>query len=533
MSMRRFTSYGPINTQLHYYAPRTQLIAQAYQQLIGEAPEQGGHYITVWAPRQTGKTWVMQEVVEQIQGSGDFDVALLTLQNAKQETTIEGVWEILRNELSRWFNQPFPAITTWRDLDGLFTKNYFQKPLILILDEFDALGENFINQFATQFRTIYSRRSNETSRKSGEKSNLLHGLALIGVRSVLGIENVSGSPFNIQRSLHIPNLMQAEVSALFAWYSTESGQTIEPAVVEQIFAETQGQPGLTCWLGSLLTETYNQTPSQPITSQNFAEVYATAVKVLPNNNILNIVSKASQPHCKPMVLELFRTNAKIAFTYDNPTINFLYTNGVIIWEREGLTDYYVKFASPFVQKRLFNAFANNLFPALDRLYDPLTDLSNIITETTLHPLNLLRLYQSYLQQNKGWLLKDAPRRTTDFRIYEAVYHFNLYMYLARVLASYGSQVTPEFPTGNGKIDLIINHANQRYGMEVKSFANLHEYRLARLQAAGYAHQLGLTHMTLVLFLDTVDEENRRMLEQIYNDPQTGVTVEPVVVTIGE
>jgi hypothetical protein len=255
--------------------------------------------------------------------------------------------------------------------------------------------------------------------------------------------------------------------------------------------------------------------------------------VLPNNNILNIVSKASQPHCKPMVLELFRTNAKIAFTYDNPTINFLYTNGVIIWEREGLTDYYVKFASPFVQKRLFNAFANNLFPALDRLYDPLTDLSNIITETTLHPLNLLRLYQSYLQQNKGWLLKDAPRRTTDFRIYEAVYHFNLYMYLARVLASYGSQVTPEFPTGNGKVDLIIRHANQRYGLEVKSFANLHEYGLARLQAAGYAQQLGLTHMTLVLFLDTVDEENRRMLEQIYNDPQTGVTVEPVVVTIGE
>jgi hypothetical protein len=40
-------------------------------------------------------------------------------------------------------------------------------------------------------------------------------------------------------------------------------------------------------------------------------------------------------------------------------------------------------------------------------------------------------------------------------------------------------------------------------------------------------------MTLVLFLDTVDEENRRMLEQIYNDPKTGVTVEPVVVTIGE
>jgi hypothetical protein len=500
---------------------------------MGEAPAQGGHYITVWAPRQTGKTWIMQEVVEQIKTRGDFEVAMLTLQPAKTRETIEEVFTVFINGLAEALGRPLPAVQRWQEFQALFASTHFSKPLILILDEFDALREEFINQFTNEFRALYSRRLMQADRQSNEKSNVLHGLALIGVRSVLGIENTSGSPFNIQRSLHIPNLTNEEVAELFAWYTRESGQVIEPAVVEQIFAETQGQPGLTCWLGGLVTESYNQTPTQPIASQTFAEVYAAAVKVLPNNNILNIISKASQPHCKPMVLELFRTNAKIAFTYDNPIINFLYTNGVITWEREGLTEYYVKFASPFVQKRLFNAFANNLFPALDRLYDPLTDLSNTITETTLHLPNLLQLYQRYLQQNKPWLLKDAPRRTTDFRIYEAVYHFNLYMYLARVLASYGSQVTPEFPTGNGKIDLIIRHANQRYGMEVKSFANLHEYRLARIQAAGYAHQLGLPQMTLVLFLETVDEENRRMLEQIYTDPQTGVTVEPVVVTIGE
>jgi hypothetical protein len=54
--MRRFSSYGPINTKLHYYAPRKELIAGAITQLMGENPSEGGHYITVWAPRQTGKT---------------------------------------------------------------------------------------------------------------------------------------------------------------------------------------------------------------------------------------------------------------------------------------------------------------------------------------------------------------------------------------------------------------------------------------------------------------------------------------------
>ena len=51
-----------------------------------------------------------------------------------------------------------------------------------------------------------------------EKDYLLHGLALIGVRAVLGVENVKGSPFNVQRSLHIPNLTHDEVVYLFDCY---------------------------------------------------------------------------------------------------------------------------------------------------------------------------------------------------------------------------------------------------------------------------------------------------------------------------
>ncbi|MFN8486406.1 MAG: hypothetical protein U0350_02365 [Caldilineaceae bacterium] len=61
--MRKFSSYGPIDTKLHYYAPRPALIQQAYAQKLGENPADGGHYITVWGPRQTGKTWVMQQVL--------------------------------------------------------------------------------------------------------------------------------------------------------------------------------------------------------------------------------------------------------------------------------------------------------------------------------------------------------------------------------------------------------------------------------------------------------------------------------------
>jgi hypothetical protein len=41
--MRRFTSYGPVNNKLHYYAPREETIKRAYTQLMGEEPLEGGH----------------------------------------------------------------------------------------------------------------------------------------------------------------------------------------------------------------------------------------------------------------------------------------------------------------------------------------------------------------------------------------------------------------------------------------------------------------------------------------------------------
>jgi len=51
--------------------------------------------------------------------------------------------------------------------------------------------------------------------------------------------------------------------------------------------------------------------------------------------------------------------------------NYLYTNGVITYEKEGRLEYYIRFSSLRVQKRLFNYFARELFPELGRVYAPL------------------------------------------------------------------------------------------------------------------------------------------------------------------
>jgi hypothetical protein len=145
---------------------------------------------------------------------------------------------------------------------------------------------------------------------------------------------------------------------------------------------------------------------------------------------------------------------------------------------------------------------------------------------------LLRLYEQYVQRNHTWLFQGAPRRT-DLRLYEAVYHFNLYLWLSRFLQKKGGRVHPEFPTGNGQIDLIISFQGQQYGLELKSFDDNFAYQAALRQAARYAHQLQLATITIVFFVEAVDDANRTLYETPYQDVTNGVTVEPVLVTTVE
>jgi len=533
--MRKFSSYGPILTEYEYYAPRTELIQRAYDELLGEQPEVTGHYITVWAPRQTGKSWVTNQVLHRLQAEQpDFDVVKLHLQRLGDQDTEVGVYQSIIAQISRELNYTLPAPETQEEFVAAFSREVLPKPLILILDEFDALHQNPLYGVVAAFRDMYNVRRQEADKTTAEKTYLLHGVALIGVRSVLGVENDSGSPFNVQRSVHIPNLTEDEVRGMFEWYEEESGQKFAPGVIQRIYYEMRGQPGLTCWLGELLTETDNRHAPE-ITMKDFESTYSKAVNVLPNNNIINIVSKAKKLEYRPVVLEMFQTADKLVFRYDDPVTNFLYMNGVVdreTIEEGGQQNYYLRFPNPFIQKRLFNFFAHELYRNLQRLYDPLLDLSNIMTATMLNIPAVLRIYEAYLHENRSWLLKDAPRRKTDDRIYEAVYHFNLYMYLSKFMYTYRSSVLPEFPTGNGKIDLLITHGGTAYGLEVKSFVNRAEYDHALVQTAKYAHELSMQEIWLALFIEVIDDNNRQKLEKPYVDPTYGVTVYPHFVTIG-
>ncbi len=156
----------------------------------------------------------------------------------------------------------------------------------------------------------------------------------------------------------------------------------------------------------------------------------------------------------------------------------------------------------------------------------------VIGDAFIDIKTVLAWYQTYLQSNNEWLLKDVPRRA-DLRVYEAVFHFNIYMYLFKLLTPKGAQVVPEFPTGNGKIDLVIRYGEAVYGLELKTFKDRSYYKTALTQAARYGEQLNLSEITLVFFINKIDDVNRQKLETNHTDKETGTLVKPVLIETGD
>jgi hypothetical protein len=504
ITTRRFHSYGPVDKDIHFSVPRAKLVENCLHHIIGE-PGKGGHYFTIWAPRQTGKTWLMHQVKERVERDypDQFIVGTMSMQGVfmqPEDPLNDFLWRapLLMQE---YLNVDIGTVDTWERFKWLFSKRagIFSRPVILFIDEFDSLPSPVVDRLVTLFRDVYLNRNNY----------LLNGLALIGVKAVLGVDSMRGSPFNIQRSLHVTNFSPEEVADLFGQYQAESGQTVEKEVVGKVFDVTHGQPGLVGWFGELLTEKYNPGMALPMGREVWETVYRRALFVELNNTVLNLLAKARGPY-RDRVMDLFVTS-DIAFNLRVEWCHYLYMNGIIDYttqtDSQGSNREICRFSSPFIQQCLYDALTGDIvgdrlpIPALEIL-DNLSD----VFEAGLNLPSLLSRYKSYLTRMKARGLnpfKDQPRRA-DLHYTEAVGHFHLYAWLQFAVGK-RCVVSPEFPTGNGKVDIHLNCDGNRGIVEVKSFVGVAEIPKSQCQAAAYAGSLGMESVTLALFVPADDE----------------------------
>ncbi len=159
--MRYFHSYGPIDVQEHFCVQRKTLITQGVEQLIGK-PEKGGHYFTIWAPRQTGKTWLMRELELNInqQYPEKFTILQFSLGGLRGMSFTPAENSDFSERLGEEIQEKLPGkpiVSNWKVFRDFFSKTdgLWDRPLILLIDEVDTIPLSLIDFMVAQFRELY------------------------------------------------------------------------------------------------------------------------------------------------------------------------------------------------------------------------------------------------------------------------------------------------------------------------------------------------------------------------------------------
>ncbi len=336
-SMQRyFNTSGPCDPALHYTVLREPLIEK------GRRKVEQGRFFTIFAPRQSGKTTYFQQLIKRLEGESLTPV-WVSFENLKSATS-----QMFYLDFSRQLKRRIQALGTCLDLPitnpvelGMFFEDIRSviPPLVLIIDEFEGVPGAVTSDLMHTFRKLYHQK----------EDNCLHSLLLVGVSTVAELVVSSASPFNIADELVLPYFMPEEVRDLIGQYETASGQPFEEEVVRNIYANTQGQPGLVCGLCRHLTEEVATDRRRPVGMADFYQTLKHYLTRKFDKNVLNIVQKAREK--KDFMLQLLFGDAPIPFTVDDPDIAYLYAHGVV----ENVDDK-VAITVPIYAKRLITAF---------------------------------------------------------------------------------------------------------------------------------------------------------------------------------
>ena len=214
------------------------------------------------APRQTGKTSVLLALRDLLNSGteGDYRCVYANVeaaQAAREDT--ETAMRAILDEMASWARstlgdetlaEVWPGVLAESGPHGALREVLSRwseadpRPLILLIDEIDALVGDTLLSVLRQLRAGYVRRP-----KSFPQSVVLCGVRDVRdyrIHSSSEKEIVAGgSAFNVKaESLRLGDFSEAEVRALLAQHAEETGQAFTEDALAEVWALTCGQPWL-------------------------------------------------------------------------------------------------------------------------------------------------------------------------------------------------------------------------------------------------------------------------------------------------
>ncbi len=506
-----FCTAGPVKPNDHYYVP-PKLNNQEIQTLITQKK-----YFILHAPRQTGKTTAVSELIKKINQENQYTALYVNVEPAQADRNdIKHAMYTILKEFEEYAKAYIPedktlSLALAETIKNVETarssslKSFLQawatkssKPIILFIDEIDSLIGDTLISVLRQLRSGYKLRPDMFPQS----------LCLIGVRDVRDYRIWSdekqaivlgGCAFNIKaKSLRLTDFTLEDVQNLYAQHTQETGQKFTPEAIEYAFEQTQGQPWLVNALAYQACFRDIQDRTQQITKETLENAREELIK--RRDTHLDVLIDRLQEDRVRTIIDAIITGDKKLSGIPTDDISYCIDLGLLSYHAKGLE------------------IANPIYKEIIPRELTYSKQKGIVQETIWYQnpdksLNMQKLFTEFTQfYREGF---DAWIQSIAYQ--ESGPHLLLMAFLQRIING-GGKIHREYELGRKRVDLLVTWPyekakTQRIVIELKIWYGEKAYQEGLEQTAQYMDTCNATEGHLVIF---DRRENRSWEEKIYD-----------------
>lgn len=466
---------------------------QYYQDIIRLIDAE--QYFVIHAPRQTGKTTFLHQLAHRLNREGNYIATVCSLESAGYPSiSVEDANEVFISSMRRtaavFLDKALlpPPPSNYTPSASLLTQyltdwcDALPKPLVLLLDEVDALYDDVLISTLRQLRDGFQMRP----------KRFPQSIALVGLRDIreyrlrARADNPSigaGSPFNIKaESFFLPVFSKAEVRGLLDQHTTDTGQVFSQPVFEQLYAYSGGQPWLTNALANeIVAKILQNDYTQPITVE-LVEIAKERLIAQRQTHLDSLTDKIDDPRVRPVLLSIITGEAP-AFDGYNDAVRYCRDLGIITAGSP------ITFANPIYREIITRILNSSL---TDGINQDLAQTSWYLeADGSLNMDKLLHAFVDFYRwHSESWLER--------FQYKEAGHQLLLMAFLQRIING-GGRIEREMAIGNGRTDIAVFWKHQIIPIELKMHHNARSESEGLQQITRYMDKLGQQRGYFLLF----------------------------------
>lgn len=459
-------------------------------------------YFLIHAPRQTGKTTFLHQLAHQLNRDGKYIATVCSLEAAGyQSITVEQANAAFIRSLSytaELFLPPDlrPPNPEQYSVHSQLLRQYLSdwcnilpRPLVLLLDEVDALYDDVLISTLRQLRDGFQTRP----------KHFPQSIALVGLRDIreyrlqARADNPSigsGSPFNVKaESFLLPVFSREEVRGLLNQYTVDTGQEFSEVVFERLYNYSGGQPWLTNALAhEIVAKMLKNDYSRKITVEMVEEAKERLI-AQRQTHLDSLADKIDDPRVRPVLMSIITGEAP-AFDGYNDAVRYCRDLGIITSGNP------IAFANPIYREIITRLLNSSLSDGINQ--DIAQSAWYVESDGRLNMDKLLSAFVDfYRRHSESWLER--------YQYKEAGHQLLLMAFLQRIING-GGRIEREMAVGNGRTDLAVYWKDQVIVIELKMHHDKWSEPDGLQQVIRYMDKLGQRLGYLILFEKASSQE---------------------------